>query len=131
MIWKNGKTYEIKDDGTEIECIDILKRFPVKMFSQKQLLEYTKNTRMLMDYIDEDWDCVSWKEKYDDLKLKYVECKNGLIGLRSQQLKREQILVQLEDLQKKISVFETNATKQLLVNQTKYYNQKDIMNLQI
>lgn len=127
LLWKSGKTYEIKDDGTEIECIDILKRFPVKMFSQKQLFELTKNTRMLMDYIDEDWDYVSWKEQYDDLKLKYIECKNGLIGLRSKQLKREQILVQLDDLQKKISVFETDATKQLLADRTKYSKQKDII----
>ena len=127
LLWKNGITYEVKSDGTEVECIDILKRFPVKLFSQKQLFELTKNTRMLMDYIDEDWDYVSWEEKYNDLKLKYKDCKNGLIGLKSKQSKREQILVQLDDLKKKIAVFETDATKQLLANRTKYSQQKDII----
>lgn len=127
LCWKNGKTYEIKEDGTEIECIDIVHRFPVKMFSQKQLFELTKNTNMLMDYIDEDWDIIGWQEEYNDIKLKYKKCQNNLAGLRTKQSRREQLLVELEDLGKKISVFETDETKQLLSSNTQLSLQKNII----
>lgn len=127
LLWKNGKTYEIEDDDSEIDCLDITKRFPVKMFSQKQLFELTKNANMLIEYIDEDWDSASWNDELKDLKLKYKECKNSLAKLQTQQHRRKQLTVELEDLNKKISVFETEETKQLLADRNKLTQQQGII----
>lgn len=127
LLWRNKNTYEIKEDGSEIECLDINKRFPVKMFSQKQLFELTKNANMLIEYIDKDWDFTSWNEEFNDLKLKYKEITNQLERLQAQQHRRKQLSIELDDLNKKISVFETEETKQLLDDRNKLAQQQKII----
>ena len=82
---------------------------------------------MLIEYIDEDWDSASWNDEFKDLKLKYKECKNSLAKLQTQQHRRKQLTVELEDLNKKISVFETEETKQLLADRNKLTQQQGII----
>ena len=54
LRWYNGKIYE-KFSGTEEEAIDVEKRFPVRIFNQKQLFEMTKNANLLLQYEASKW----------------------------------------------------------------------------
>ena len=82
---------------------------------------------MVMEFIASEWASNGWQEQYDDIRLKYKECRNYLLALRIKQSRREQLLIEQNDLKKKISVFETEETKQLLSHHTELARQKEII----
>jgi len=93
LIWKGNswreehrsKTGDWEDKGNPG---DIAGRFPVRMFSQKQLYEMTEDPHVLLNLIDGQLDKASWQEKRRKL---HTDVKNENFNkcfLRRQMLRR-------------------------------------------
>ena len=115
-MWKNDKLYEMIGGELE-EATDLLERFPIRIFSQKQLFEMTKDAQLLLQYIDSQWDSIGWRKSLDSIKNKYFDCmiriNNNNIKLNEKKRKE----ISLREIENKIKVFETEATKKVLDSQ--------------
>lgn len=116
FMWKNDKLYEMIGGELE-EATDLLERFPIRIFSQKQLFEMTKDAQLLLQYIDSQWDSIGWRKSLDSIKNKYFDCmiriNNNNIKLNEKKRKE----ISLREIENKIKVFETEATKKVLDSQ--------------
>ena len=116
FIWKNNELFEII--GGEIEkATGLSDRFPIRIFSQKQLFEMTKDAQLLLQYIDSQWDAIGWRKNLDSTKNKYFDCMIRIDNnnIRLNEKKRKEI--SLREIENKIKVFETEATKKVLDSQ--------------
>lgn len=116
FIWKNDELYEMIGGELE-EVTGLSERFPIQIFNQKQLFEMTKDAQLLLQYIDSQWHSIGWRKSLDSTKNKYVDCmiriNNNNIKLNEK--KRKEIA--LREIENKIKVFETEATKKVLDSQ--------------
>ena len=116
LRWYNGKIYE-KFSGTEEEAIDVEKRFPVRIFNQKQLFEMTKNANLLLQYVDSQWKSYEWKKVVDSKKVEYKECMILYRKICERKKEQNSIMVSLREIESKIKAFETETTKKILEEQ--------------
>lgn len=128
--WKNEARYRITfrketdsyiieksvDEEWEQEEGDITERFPIRIYSQKQIFDMTHNTQGLLDIIDDapevgfsDWerDFSSVKEQY------YDECKRYRSNLVTDEEKRS-INGQISDVKQKLTVFTKKGNSETL-----------------
>ena len=101
FMWKNDKLYEMIGGELE-EATDLLERFPIRIFSQKQLFEMTKDAQLLLQYIDSQWDSIGWRKSLDSIKNKYFDCmiriNNNNIKLNEKKRKE----ISLREIENKI-----------------------------
>lgn len=125
IAWKDNTILEYNSSDDEWVVAQSLKeRFPVRMFAQKQLFEMTGDTRLLFDFLDSQWDSSLWTEKMNELRRNYFALfrERGEIVEKQNRLKQKK--VQLEDIKKKISFFETEGTKVVLLEKENLKKQK-------
>lgn len=106
--------------GGELEkATGLSERFPIRIFNQKQLFEMTKDAQLLLQYIDSQWDSIGWRKSLDSTKNKYVDCMIRINNnnIKVNEKKRKEIA--LREIENKIKVFETEATKKVLDSQKK------------
>lgn len=116
LSWHNGKLYE-KFSDTEEEAIDVQKRFPVRIFNQKQLFDMTKNANLLLQYVDSQWKSYEWKKEVDSKKIEYKECMISYRKICERKKEQNSITVSIREIESKIKVFETETTKKILEEQ--------------
>ncbi|NQU02863.1 MAG: AAA family ATPase [Syntrophaceae bacterium] len=108
---------EVDKDGNSISGFgDVQQRFPVRMYSQKQIFEMARRPQALLKIID-DAPAVkyrAWLEKWKEeesrflaLRAKYREIQSGL-GEESR------LLGELDDIKKKLTVFEKAKYSKIL-----------------
>lgn len=114
LHWENNILYENTQNGF-IEATSLNTRFPVRLFSQKQLYELTKNPHLLFDYMDAEWDYLAWKEELRLLQDSFKLCQQKIRNLKQKQEDEKRLKVELQDLDNKIAVFETEQTKKVLL----------------
>lgn len=116
FIWKNDELYEMIGGQLE-EATGLSERFPIRIFNQKQLFEMTKDAQLLLQYIDSQWDSIGWRKSLDSTKNKYVDCMIRINNnnIKVNEKKRKEIA--LREIENKIKVFETEATKKVLDSQ--------------
>lgn len=116
FIWENNELYEIIGEKKE-RATDLSDRFPIRIFSQKQLFEMTKDAQLLLQYIDNQWDSIGWKKTLESTKNRYFDCMlridNNNIKLNEKKRKE----ISLREIENKIRAFETEATKKVLDSQ--------------
>ena len=128
LKWSDNVTTEYNTDTGEWETAKSLKeRFPVRLFSQKQLFAMTGDTNLLFEYLDSEWDYKNWKKDFDDLKDSYRKEMGKLHLLHKKQLQHEQLTVLLNDTKKKIGVFETEKTKEVLKKKEQLNSQIELL----
>lgn len=116
FIWKDNELYE--DIGGEIEkATGLSDRFPIRIFSQKQLFEMTKDAQLLLQYIDRQWDSIGWKKALDLTKNKYFDCMIRIDNNNNKLNEKKRKEISLREIENKIKVFETEATKKVLDSQ--------------
>ena len=116
LSWHNGKLFERFSD-TEEEAIDVYKRFPVRIFNQKQLFGMTKNANLLLQYLDSQWKSYEWKKEVDNKKIEYKECMIAYRKICERKREQNSKLVAIREIESKIKVFETETTKKILEEQ--------------
>lgn len=100
---------ELSEDGSWISSDgDVSNRFPVRIYSQKQIFELAKHPQALLKIIDEapSVDYRSWKTEWDRLVSGYyticAKQRELISGLENETL----VKGQLQDIDRKLEVFE-------------------------
>ena len=121
LRWEKFRFEEFTEQTSSYQSIDdsnsLISRFPVRIFSQKQLYEITKDTKILFKYLDAEWDFTSWKLKLQKEKTEYKQCCQRLKLLKSQKEKAENVLKTLSDVLEKLKIYEDEYTKQIFSEQ--------------
>lgn len=112
LIWDKYDIYEehydqINDHWVEKgKAMDINKRFPIRIFNQKELYEITKDPKVILNLIDgltmkEDIDII-----LENLKDKWKESKRIENKLKKDIVNKDIIKINLSDIEAKMKVFE-------------------------
>ena len=115
LRWENNSITEYDfETGEWNATVAICDRFPVKMFSQKQLFEMTSDPELLFKYLDDMWEYSSWRERTSSVQNEYFLVAGRMRSLISKAKKKKELAENLKDLTGKIAVFETEKTKTVL-----------------
>lgn len=110
-IQKWDGTHYVKSSGE-----DIAGRFPIRIYSQKQMYEMAQNPKALLRIIDEDpqVDYREWKNKHDQIAAQFRSLRAKERELMVQVAEEENIKGQLEDICSKLALFENGENATLL-----------------
>ncbi|AKB36993.1 ATPase involved in DNA repair [Methanosarcina siciliae C2J] len=95
---------------------DIKQRFPVRIYSQKQIFELAKNPQALLKIIDDASDVSfrDWKFEWDELISKYLSIKAQIREIETGLHEESSIHGQLDDIKRKLDVFENAGHANIL-----------------
>jgi DNA repair ATPase RecN len=122
LIWKGGGvwTQEERDANGNWTAAgdvgDVQKRFPIRIFSQKQLYEMTKRPDVLLNLIDERWDKRAWLEKRQLLTEEWLKNRRDVRQTEKGIAAVAQTRADLKDVKAKIRIFEDSENKDVLNN---------------
>lgn len=109
---------------------DIAQRFPIRIYSQKQIFELAKHPQALLRIID-DSPAVNyrdWKVEWDALVSRFLSiCAQGRV-VKSGIQEESTIKGQLQDTKRKLGVFEQSGYSAILKNYQFKQNQKNAIN---
>lgn len=117
---------EKTNDGWKRVEGDIRQRFPVRIFSQKQIFQMAKTPRALMQVIDaapevdfRAWhlECTEQENRYLSLRAKAREIEAGLS-------EEPALRGELDDVKRKLAIFEESGQKEILKDLQKRRRQK-------
>lgn len=97
---------------------DIAQRFPVRFYSQKQIFELAKHPQALLRVVD-DAPAVNyrgWKQEWDELLSKYLSIQAQAREVQASLQEEPIIKGQLEDVKRKLEVFEKAGHANILKN---------------
>lgn len=119
LVWKNNKIYEehLNDQNTweeKGECKLLNERFPVRIYSQKEIYEITKDANVLNNLIDRQFDSERYKKEIDTLKNKWFESRREERCISKYLKDKGELEVQLEDIMAKISLIENAKNNSVL-----------------
>lgn len=118
LKWENDEIQEFDDVSKTYLPVDdkrnMLKRFPIHIFSQKQLYEMTKDVSTLFRYVDSLWDFESWQTELSKEQENYKELCQQLVILQKGQIEYNRLQQNLNDVSKKLKIFENDTTKKIL-----------------
>lgn len=130
VIWcSNSNNYKVEEKSASETWVDspcdILQRFPIRIYSQKQIFELAKQPQALLKVID-DAPSVNFRE----LKHEFDEMVTKFLSFRAQErevlagLQEENILIgQLEDVKRKLQLFENAENANIFTNYQRRQNQ--------
>jgi AAA domain, putative AbiEii toxin, Type IV TA system len=114
---QSSKIEEESDSGEWSESQgDVAQRFPVRLYSQKQIFELARSPFALLRIVDDSSEVGfdEWRQHWDELTSKYL-------SLRAQQRERQASVAeeaaikgQLEDVKRKLHVFESSGHADVL-----------------
>lgn len=106
----DGREY-VKSSGE-----DIARRFPVRIYSQKQMYQMAQNPRALLKIIDESdqFDYRGWKNKQDQIAAEFRLLRAQERELQVEVVEEENLRGELEDIRSKLALFEKGENAALL-----------------
>lgn len=121
LIWRNDTILEEQRDdlGNWIPKGRnnlINKRFPIRMFSQKQLFEMTKDPLIVLKLIDRQFDKSKWQETQEELEKDWLNSRRIERDLETKLLNKDKIKAELDDICAKMKIFEESDHKEVLAN---------------
>lgn len=121
ITWKNtGNSYLIEEETTQeswrVSEGDIAQRFPVRIYSQKQIFELAKQPHALLHVVDDapEVNHRDWKLEWDGLVSKYLSIRAQEREIQFGLQEEAVIRGQLEDVKRKIEVFENTGHADIL-----------------
>lgn len=129
LIWDKNVIYEEHYDNISNQwiekgkAVDIKKRFPIRIFNQKELYEITKDPKVILNLIDgsilkEDMDL-----KLEKLKEQWKESKRLEDKFRKEIVSKKNIEANLSDIEAKMKVFEESDYASII---EEYKNVKNV-----
>ena len=140
-IRKDGARFRVTRSEVDNTCIieqeeepgswrvsegDIAQRFPIRIYSQKQIFELAKHPQALLRIVDDspDVNYRDWKVEWNELISKFLSiCAQGRVvkaGLQEESV----VKGQLQDVTRKLGVFEQSGYSDILKNYQHRQNQK-------
>lgn len=135
-IHRRGKNYQLrwKYDGQgavleeqtdtgwkDIEQGDLNGRFPISIFSQKQINELASNPRGLLEIVDRtpEVDRAEWKSRWESVKSQFLQLSERKRELVRQLAEESQIHVKLQDVENDLRQYEDKGHGDVLKNYQK------------
>jgi predicted metal-dependent phosphoesterase TrpH len=105
---------------------DIPQRFPVRMYSQKQIFEMAKDSQALLHVVDDaqEVEYREWKQEWDTIVSKYLSLQAQYRAIDATLNEENVILGQLADVRRKLEVFERAGHTEVLKTYRYRQNQK-------
>lgn len=105
-----GSVLEEFEDGTwrAVDAGDVAQRFPVDIFSQKQIFDLAENSRGLLSIVDESEavNKVEWDVRWMAIKREYLNLCAKARELRDRREMLKKLAPEIGDLDKKISAYQ-------------------------
>lgn len=104
------------DETWELEDGNISDRFPIRIYSQKQIFDMTHNTQGLLDVIDDASEVgySDWEREFSSLKEKFFEEKSRFRSNVVTEEEKRSINGQINDVNQKLSVFNKKGNSEAL-----------------
>ncbi len=105
---------------------EVPSRFPVRIFSQKQVYALTENSGALLTMIDESRqvDGHQWAGRWNELCATFLRLRGEIRELEARLGNQERFKGELEDLRHQIIIFESGDNRELLRNYQKLRRQQ-------
>ena len=119
---KNGSRYRVQWSPTgELDPIqeeiggdwkraegDIRQRFPVRMYSQKQIFQLAKTPLALLRVVDEapEVDYRSWNDRWNEEEVRFLSLRAKAREIESGRSEEPRLKGELDDVKRKLSIFE-------------------------
>lgn len=125
LVYKDGVIQEFKKDENQNWIIEdfignIEERFPIRIFSQKQIYNMTKDSISVIQLIDKYIEKSKWEQDKNDILSKYISIKSDIKTTKTKLDYLKERKAQLRDITRKINVFETKMTPELRLNRDKF-----------
>ncbi|HHH1475345.1 TPA: TrlF family AAA-like ATPase, partial [Yersinia enterocolitica] len=107
----------IGDDQWVVEDGDVINRFPVRIFSQKQIYDIAKNPNSLLNIIDSTSNVnkLLWQSEWNDAKFKFLQLRTKQREIKTKVNQKSIISGQLLDINRKISLIERSGHAKILI----------------
>ncbi len=107
---------EHSSQGWQTAQGDVRQRFPVRIYSQKQIFQLAKTPRALLGIVDDapEVDYVSWKRKNSAEENQYFSLKAKIREIQTGLAEESRVKGELEDIKHKLSVFEQSGHAEIL-----------------
>ena len=118
-FYKESDSYTIEklvDDVWEQEDGEISERFPIRIYSQKQIFDMTHNTQGLLDVIDDATDVgySDWEREFSSLKDKFFDERSRFRSNEVTEEEKRSVIGQISDVNQKLSVFNKKGNSEAL-----------------
>ncbi|SDS95396.1 Histidinol phosphatase [Pseudomonas asplenii] len=133
LSWRYGSEIVEIDKLVDGEWIaeegDASSRFPIKVFSQKQIFDFAKNPNALLRLIDssEQVNHLAWKMEYEEETNKFLRLNVQKREFQAKITNRAALVGQLSDVNQKIDVIEKSGHTQILSNFQKFTVQQSVL----
>lgn len=119
---------KVEDDWI-VEDGDAYSRFPIKIFSQKQVYDFAKNPNALLNLIDQSSSIKykEWNMRWEDEISRYYSLCAQKRELELQISHKPTLVGQLADTEQKISVLENSSHQEVLTKYQNYANKSRII----
>lgn len=129
IIYQNNEIKEYVFIGTDWqprEAIGIIEnRYPVDIFSQKQIYEMAENPNSVLEYIDRQFDKEEWSRELKSLQNSWLLSKMKINELNGKIKDINIYQAELTDLNTKLQLIESAAQKTELRSYKEYSDKKD------
>lgn len=105
---------------------DIRQRFPVRIYSQKQIFQLAKSPLALLRIVDDAPDVASaaWKQEMETEEKQYLSLKAKAREIEAGLAEESRLKGELEDIKHKLSIFEQSGHADILKTMQKRHRQK-------
>uniref|UniRef100_UPI0035BE62E9 TrlF family AAA-like ATPase n=1 Tax=Pseudomonas mosselii TaxID=78327 RepID=UPI0035BE62E9 len=120
LVWRSGEDIKISRDdefvGWVDEVGDPVSRFPIKIFSQRQIFDIAKNPNSLLRLIDEssEVDHLAWKMRWEEEENLFLRINQEKRELQAKVSHKSTLTGQLADVEQKIQAIESSGHKDVL-----------------
>ncbi|MCI5224888.1 MAG: hypothetical protein D3924_20015, partial [Candidatus Electrothrix sp. AR4] len=132
LRWRFDSTGAVLEEHSEsgwqeIEPGDLSERFPISIFSQKQINELAANPRGLLDIIDRSpkVNRAEWQARLDPIKSRFLQLREHKRELTRQLATEQQVRTKLEDVAADLKQYEEKGHGETLKQYQKRSQQKN------
>lgn len=126
-----GAVLEEESNNTwqKIETGDLKERFPINIFSQKQINELASNPRGLLEVIDRSPEVNhgEWQARWESIKSQFLQLRERRRELQHQVAGEEQIRAKLKDVEGDLKQYEEKGHAEILKRYQKCSQQKNTL----
>ncbi len=131
LCWRHDGSGPVLKEKTglgweEIEAGNHKERFPISIFSQKQINELASNPRGLLDVVDRtpDVNRHEWKSRWDSIKSEFLQMRERRRELQRQLSEEQSLRTKLSDVENDLKQYEDQGHGEILKQYQKRSQQK-------
>lgn len=132
LRWRFDGTCAVLEEREEsgwqsIDAGDVRERFPINIYSQKQINELASNPRGLLEIVDRssEVDRLEWKTRWESTKSRFLQLRERLRELARQLADEKNIMAKLTDVENDLKQYEEKGHGEILKQYQKRSQQKN------